>query len=179
MSRVAADPNLLFERKTLKSELLTQDDANPNAVGWVFYTLIGAIDGILNGFPDSTDMGDCNDTSVNIRAFFETGMEYYAEDDVDNGASNVRSGLQEFDTLWDTCYAGYTTQINDPDLLADWWYINFLFNLLFNAGFIFVDIVFILQIWGLQRDEEHTIPYHYAFFIGDFAMRMLYRDEEE
>jgi hypothetical protein len=61
--------------------------ADINFFGWFFYVIIGLIDGIMNGFPASTAMGDCNDHSIDIREYFEEGMDYYAEDDVDNGAA--------------------------------------------------------------------------------------------
>jgi hypothetical protein len=79
--------------------------------GWFFYILIGLLDGVMNGFPDSTSMGECTDTSIDIRENFEEGLEYYAEDDVETGAERFQSGLADFDDLWDNCYAGYTENI--------------------------------------------------------------------
>jgi hypothetical protein len=64
-------------------------------------------------------------------------------------------------------------------LLTDLWYSNLLWNMFFNAGFFFVDFVYLAQIWGLSMDEDHTVPYHYAFFSGDLSMRVIYRDEED
>lgn len=69
---------------------MLQEDVtdNLNVFGWFFYILLGFIDGALNGFPDSTKMGDCNDNISDIRVDFEEGMEYYNDDDIESGAAS-------------------------------------------------------------------------------------------
>ena len=144
--------------------------------GWFFYILIGLLDGVMNGFPDSTSMGECTDTSLDIREYFEEGLEYYAEDDIETGAERFQSGLADFDTLWENCYDGYTENISDADLFTDYFPTKLLWHIFYNAGFLLVDSLYILQTWNLAKDDDVSYPYHYAFFTGDLAMRFIYSD---
>jgi len=114
-----------------------------NFVGLIFYMLIGMMDGILNGFPDSDSMGLCADHVALIRVYFEDGLDYYAEGDVDSGATEFKTGLEVFDTAFDDCFTGYTTELATTDLSLLLPY-NMLINMAFNAGFLFVDTVYIL-----------------------------------
>ena len=147
-----------------------------NWFGWFFYLLLGFIDGILNGFPDSTAMGDCKDHLDDIREDFEEGIEYYAEDDVESGAEAFQTGLALFGELWDDCYAGYEENIDDSELFEDYIPTKLLFNMFYNAGFLLVDSLYILETWNLSRDPSVAKPYHYAFFTGDFCMRFVYSE---
>lgn len=157
---------------------LKQDDVTDdlNGFGWFFYILLGLIDGALNGFPDSTAMGNCKDHLDDIRDNFEDGIENYAEDDIDSGAKDFQSGLADFDKLWDDCYLGYTENINDATLFQNYFPEKLLWNIFYNAGFLLVDMLYLIETWNLSRDPSVSAPYHYAFFSGDFIMRFIYSE---
>jgi len=172
MAEYFTNPSQAKERAH-QNHQLSASGVTYNAVGLVFYVLIGILDGVLNGFPDSDSMGLCADHVASIRVFFEDGLVYYAEGDVDSGATEFKTGLELFTTAFDDCFTGYTTELATTDLTALFPY-NMLINMLFNAGFLFVDTVYILQIWNLEKDKDTALPYHYAFFAGDFALRLIY-----
>ena len=85
--------------------------------------------------------------------------------------TNIFNMMSLFDDLGHTCYYGVETYVNtdyDTFISTD----GVLTNVLYNAGFMFTDIIEIIL-----NDATTVNDYDYfvGFRIGDFLIRFIYR----
>jgi hypothetical protein len=76
------------------------------------------------------------------------------------------------DDISHNCYYGVETQLNIDfmDLVSN----QMLLNVLYNAGYMFTDILYMVTI---EPDSIEEYPYNLATWIGDFIMRFFYRED--
>jgi len=54
---------------------------------------------------------------------------------------------------------------------------DFIYNILFNFGYMWTDMVMILL--GTPYNTAEPYPYYLAFYLGDFMFRFIFRAESD
>jgi hypothetical protein len=76
------------------------------------------------------------------------------------------------DEIANTCYYGITSYVS-LDVGTTFGWSSILSNVLYNAGFMFTDIVVLLT---TSSWEVSNYSYFIGAYVGDFLMRFLYYD---
>lgn len=133
---------------------------------------MGAVDGALSALPSGSSGLYCNKNSTLARTYLNTTLGYFNKNDAKNGMKNLYNMMSTFDEVSNNCYYAIQGQIT-----VNW--SNFfsgdilLQNVLFNAGFMFTDI---LTVATTDASLYSNYPYILASSVGDFCMRFFYRD---
>lgn len=99
-------------------------------------------------------------------------IEDFSKDETTDGITQFTKILNLADDITINCVSAIAT--SDTDAATLFAGDNLLQNLLYNAGFMFTDVLDI--VW---YDTRNTDPYWYyfAYRLGDFSIRIIYRDE--
>lgn len=133
---------------------------------------LGTIDGAMGALPSGTSGLYCNRNSTLARQHLIDTMKYFEKNDVKNGMKYFNNFATLTDEISNNCYyffapyltLDYSTFLNGNTLLE---------NVLYNAGFMFTDIITVATTDPLTVSNW---SYVLASTIGDFLIRFFYRD---
>lgn len=166
-----SEKNLMPQKDRVQIRLRAE---NPGFLGWSVYSFIGLVEGAMGAFPDGSRMDFCNDDTQEMKEDFESGITEFNSDYDTTGAEYFYKAFQMVGHTYNDCYWGYRDNSNSSsysDLLP----FGILWNMLYNAGFIFVDIIKFFHLGGQYPTTDEILPYYYFYYMGDFGMRFIYR----
>lgn len=140
----------------------------------IFYMAFGVIEGATSAIPTSTYNFQCGKNVTNARLWTEAATTSFAAKNDAEAMANIYKVLQVTDDITINCWLGIkdaaaldTQQLTTMDGIPT--------NLLYNAGFMFTDILNLIY-----YDELSDDPYWYylAFNMGDFLVRFIYREDD-
>lgn len=110
-----------------------------------------------------------------MRKFLTTAASKFTSKLEKDGMTNVFNMMSLFDDLGHTCYYGIETYVN-TDYSTFLSTSGILQNVLYNAGFMFTDVIEI----ALNNDRTvNEYSYFLAFRVGDFLIRFFYKDSTQ
>lgn len=133
---------------------------------------LGTIDGAMSALPTGNSGLYCNKNSTLARTYLTTTMTYFAKDDTKNGMMNFNNMITLSDEISHNCYYFFSPYLtlNYKEFFAG----NVLLeNLLYNVGYMFTDVMTIIE---ADPNQVSNYPYLLASNIGDFIIRIFYRD---
>lgn len=142
-------------------------------IGWAFYPWVGLVFGAMNAFPDNNLMSYCTANLELMMEYIEDGIEDYDQDYETDGAEDFYEAAKLIGWTYESCFQGIEENVS-ADMYADLIYVGMLLNLLFNAGFLVVDVLYFFHLAGLHPSDDEILPYYYFKWIGDFGMRFVY-----
>ena len=136
--------------------------------------------GALHALPQDTDGPECSSNALQLRQYVLAGFEIN-EDEAETDASlyaaqSYHTGLAFLDEVGVLCMSSFRSTLTATYFLNLFTNPqNFLINLLYNAGFMWVDAI------NYIFYTEETVPDNdWAFFVsylgGDFLIRIFYHD---
>lgn len=139
----------------------------------IFNIAFGLLEGATSAIPTSTLNFQCGKNVTNARLWTEAAGTSFAAADDKAGVSYIYKVLQIADDITINCWLGIkaSAAVDTAELLT---MDGIPTNLLYNAGFMFTDILNLVNYNVLSTD-----PYWYyvAYNAGDFLVRFIYRDD--
>lgn len=132
----------------------------------------GLLEGSMGAIPSSTYNYQCGKNATLARGYLEDMSTEFSKKQVDDGIKEFASALALIDDLTINCMLA--VQENSSTNLVDIFTTNEVFiNILYNAGFMFTDILDLIF-----YDSTSTDPFYYysSFRLGDFLIRFIYSD---
>ncbi|CDW87227.1 UNKNOWN [Stylonychia lemnae] len=138
----------------------------------VSYIFFGIIEGATSAVPASLFNFQCGKNVTQSRLYFEASVLDFSQGKRDSGVANINKILKNADDITINCVLGFQATAN-TNIASIFTSDQILMNLLYNAGFMFTDVLDILK-----YDTSDTNPYWYYIFyrVGDFLIRFIYRD---
>jgi hypothetical protein len=139
----------------------------------VFYIAFGLLEGATSAIPTSTFNYQCGKNVTNARLWSEAAGTSFSTDDTAQGVAYVYKVLQISDDITINCWLGIkaSATISTTTLFS---MEGVPTNLLYNAGFMFTDVLNLVNYNILSTDPYW---YYFAFNLGDFLVRFIYRDD--
>eukprot|EP00347_Sterkiella_histriomuscorum_P006356 403353073 len=137
--------------------------------------MFGAIEGATSAIPTSTYNFQCGKNVTNSRLLVQAATLDFSQQKQDSGMTNIFKMLQNVDDITINCWLGFdeSSNLDSSQLFSN---DGILTNMLYNAGFMFTDVLDILD-----YDYTYTDPFWYytAFRAGDFLVRFIYREADD
>jgi hypothetical protein len=99
--------------------------------------------------------------------------EYYTERELTEAVTDGYGALVYVNPITVYCYYGGLDYFNLESLRNLYQDFDFLQNILFNAGFIWTDIIMLLV--GKPGKTETDYAFYVAFYVGDLIFRFIFR----
>ena len=145
----------------------------------------GFIVGALGALPKDTKGPDCALNTNNFRSFiikgFEIGDQEQEEDGVEThflAAESYHTAGSYLDEFGVFCQQSVTSTLSATywtNLFSNW-YIDIPVNLLYNAGFMWVDAINFIY-YTPDTLEDGDWGYFASYLAGDFGIRIFYHDD--
>ncbi|CDW77793.1 UNKNOWN [Stylonychia lemnae] len=163
------------KRVAQKGRSLLQVLANPDMtfhLADVLYIGFGVVEGAMSAVPTSVFNYQCGKNVTQSRLYFAAAVQDFSQQKTDSAVANMYKILQSVDDITINCVLGVQTSAN-TDVTKLFTSDGVLTNILYNAGFMFTDVLDIIR-----YDDSDTNPYWYYVFyrVGDFLIRFVYRD---
>lgn len=99
--------------------------------------------------------------------------EYFLERQLTDAVTDAYGAMLYVNPISVSCYYGSLEYFNLQSLIDLYTNFDFLQNILFNAGFIWTDIVMLLV--GKPGKTETDYGFYVAFYVGDLIFRFIFR----
>jgi len=135
----------------------------------------GYLDGALNAFPKGGFLSRCG---LNLRAqryqFLNLTEQVESRDLLGSVFYFYNVVGFTYDVTYN-CYYGMTKFVNLGNLEKLWLELDILYNIAFNVGYIYTDLVMIII--GVPGQTEADYLYYLFFYIGDLTFRFFFRED--
>ena len=143
----------------------------------VIQIIFGVIDGMVNALPIGDNLYLCGANSEEQRNAMIEMYEYFVERKLTKSVYQAYVSLRYMHAVANHCFYGLTPLVNletIQTLLDD---LDIVYNLLFNFGFIWTDLVML----SIGRIGETEVDYFYYlfFYLADLVMRFLFRQTSD
>jgi len=145
----------------------------------------GLIDGALNAFPAGGYLYYCGKFSEDQRSHITSMFDYYNDErNFVQAVSEFYTALAYIDPMAIYCYYGLASMLDEGQ--AFWTGFNLLYNILFNFGFMWTDIIMIYmgflegtQVPEYATERETDLTYYFAFYSADFFFRFIFKETND
>ncbi len=143
-------------------------------VGDYFLSIIGFIDGALGAFPSDSNIFFCNGNTTAARLHIENMIDDIILAESDDAVTELSSAIGYTKEICSECQLGISAQI-DPTTYGQTYSdpIFYLKNLLYNAGFMFSDVL-LMVVYNDSNTDDYS--YEVSYLAGDFIVRFFYRN---
>lgn len=138
-----------------------------------FAILIGS----LHALPSDSFGYKCSRNTTSLRAFLIDGIEYAELYEVLNSATAFYESFGYLDEVGIFCLDAFLEDLNQDywtNLFANW-YISIPVNLLYNAGFMWVDVINYIY-YTPETVPDNDFGFFTIYLFSDFLMRIFYHD---
>ena len=143
---------------------------------WVDYVLfpVAFVDGASAALPEESYAFNCNKNILSARKSIDKLMiDVELMADVE-AMITLNEFLSHIDDITKDCYLGFWETFEADTYLDLFGWEPLLLNFLYNAGFMYFDLLNIFGGNGVY--ETVTWPYFLAYNVGDLVVRFFYRD---
>ena len=143
----------------------------------VMNLFFGFLDGMLNALPEGSQLGDCASDLESMRTRFTTMYTFINQDrDLSNAVNEAYIALKYTNAVSVNCYQGSIVFVDPEELSAAYDSFSFLENAMFNAGFIYTDLLMLLVGYTNKYTPSGDENYYYymSFYTGDLIFRFIF-----
>jgi len=173
----------LHEKNKIGPQVGLAEDYEWSIVNYVLAPF-GFVVGALGALPADTDGPDCSKNTNFFRSYTLAGFKLQGEEDPEDDKDDLlaiesyhRAGSY-IDELGVKCTTALYVNALDKTYWNNFiatWYTSLSINLLYNAGFMWVDAINYIY-YTPETLEDGDWAYFISYLIGDFSIRFFYHD---
>lgn len=139
----------------------------------IFEFSFGFLDGALNTLPQGSLLQQCGVDSKVLREALRKSINFLLLRQLHEAIKEIYTALKQINISVRNCYYGTKYYITVERLAALFAELDLLNNITFNIGYMWTDIVMLLVVEPGKTEAD--LLYYYAFYVGDFLFRFLFK----